>query len=187
MIVATGVALVFLVAMIDYQAGAEVRLYSLYFVPVSFVSWYTGRRWGVVLSVLCTAAWQTSNHLSGIRYSHWAIIPLNLVLILASFLTVSLLISGRRRLFERERDRDRLLRAPLLHIAEDRVEDDNSENSQGFVGDRLGALEEPDDKGDDRRNEQEDRQIVIELRQESLPPRLRRQAGEASRSAAWRS
>src|SRR5262249_40549049 len=103
-VVATGLVLVVVVALIDYVTPPDVRLYPLYFVPVSFVSWYTRRSIGVALSVLASAAWTASNHFGTEAGVHPALIALNAALILASFLAVSLLISGRRTQFERVRE-----------------------------------------------------------------------------------
>ena len=62
------------------------------------------------------------------------------------------------------------LRTPLLHIAHRRVQQDDGEDRDGLVGPRRLALERPEPGRDNRRDEQQDDEHILELR-EKPPPR----------------
>ena len=76
----------------------------------------------------------------------------------------------RRHLAQR---RHRLLRARLLDVAHDRVEQHDGEDRDRLVGQRRVALVEPQSRRDRRRDEQQDDEHVLELGEE-LPPRRHR-------------
>ena len=81
----------------------------------------------------------------------------------------------RRHLAQR---RHRLLRARLLNVAHDRVEQHDGEDRDRFVGQRRFALVQPQPRRDHRGDEQQDDEHVLELREELPPGRhglLRRQ------------
>jgi len=91
---ATGAAvlLVGLIGLLDYLVGPEILLGLLYLVPISLAAWVAGRKGGVLVSCLSTAAWITANVIPA-RYSHPAIAYWNAAWELGFFLVVSLLVS----------------------------------------------------------------------------------------------
>jgi len=90
------------IAGIDYFTGTELRVFPLYYAPVSLVAWHGGRREAVVVAVLCAVSWYGSNLLAGLRFSA-AIWLANTFMQGASFATVGLLIATLRAALMRER------------------------------------------------------------------------------------
>lgn len=92
------------ISAVDYLAGVEVRTYPLYYLPISVLAWYEGRPGAVVGTLLCAAAWLTSNLLAGLAYSGGAwILLVNTVVQGVSFLVVGLLIAAFEAALTRER------------------------------------------------------------------------------------
>ena len=77
---------------------------------------------------------------------------------------------GRVRRRHRAQRRHRRLRARLLNVSHDRVEQDDREDRDRFVRQATRALEHPEDRGDRCGDEQQDDEHIRELREE-LPPR----------------
>jgi hypothetical protein len=59
-----------IVAWIDYITGSEISVYALYAFPIAWVVWSMNLAWGVVLSVLASAAWLWADFADGTTYPH---------------------------------------------------------------------------------------------------------------------
>ena len=81
------------VAVCDYASGHEVRVYPLYYIPVAFGAWYSGRRWTIATATVSTLAWAVSNALSGLTYSANWIWIFNASMHLISFTVVGVLLA----------------------------------------------------------------------------------------------
>ena len=77
--------------------------------------------------------------------------------------------------------RDGRFRARLLHVAHDRVQQHDRADGDGFVRQRRVALVQPEAGRNRRRDQQQDDQHVLELREE-LPPARNCLARRAARS-----
>ncbi|MEO8485059.1 MAG: ATP-binding protein [Betaproteobacteria bacterium] len=53
-------ALVLMIALVDYELGFEIRLTILYVVPVALVTWVCGRLFGYALALVSTLVWAIS-------------------------------------------------------------------------------------------------------------------------------
>ena len=95
------------IAYIDFLTGAELRVFPLYYAPISFVAWYRGRSDALILTALCSMAWLSSNLIAGLRFSHEGFWVANTLVQGVSFATVGLLISTLRLLLTRERELSR--------------------------------------------------------------------------------
>lgn len=102
------IALLLAIGFVDYATGIEVRLFPLYFIPVSLVAWRFGIAGGIVTSFATTAAWEFANRSAGRVYSSDWIGPFNLVAMLSAFLTISALAAAQRRNLDRESSLARL-------------------------------------------------------------------------------
>lgn len=101
--VAVGLAAVVLIGFADYETGVELRLYPLYFLPISLAAWHAGRRGGLLLALASTAAWAWSNHLAG-RVLEWTTVTLfNGLSQFIAFATIAFLTATLRRQLEDER------------------------------------------------------------------------------------
>lgn len=92
-----------LVGWVDYLTGTELRVFPLYFLPVSLIAWRGGLRPGLALALACALTWDISNRLAGVRYSHAVVGYANALALLVAFATVSLLVSALREEVERQR------------------------------------------------------------------------------------
>jgi diguanylate cyclase (GGDEF)-like protein len=87
----------------DYATGIELRLYPLYFVPISLAAWRCGRPAGLLVCLASTAAWEWSNHLAG-RVLTWDALTLfNGLSQLVAFSAIALLAGTQRRQLDDER------------------------------------------------------------------------------------
>lgn len=91
------------IAGLDYLTGIELRVYPLYFAPISLVAWHQGRKSAVLAALLCTVLWLGSNYAAGKRYSSPAILVVNTGMQGIAFLLVGLLIATLTAALARER------------------------------------------------------------------------------------
>ncbi|MBZ5558369.1 MAG: GGDEF domain-containing protein [Acidobacteriia bacterium] len=103
----------------DYFSGVELRVYPLYYVPISLLAWYRGRRGALIASALCTLAWLTSNVEAGRQYSLLGIWIANTVVQGVSFAIVGVLIASLRAALMRERALSRI--DPLTSLLNSRA------------------------------------------------------------------
>lgn len=98
-----GLAMAVLLGFVDFFSGFEFSFSFFYLVPISLVSWYIGRRAGLIVSIASAILWQTSNYLAGEAYTN-PLVPLwNTATRLGFFLIVTLLLSELRQLWEQEK------------------------------------------------------------------------------------
>lgn len=96
---------------VDFVTGAELRIYPLYFFPISIAAWRFGRRAPIGVAAGCTMIWLASNFAAGMyRLPIW--IPLtNGMVQFVTFGSLGWLLAMNRALLLRER---RLARTDLL-------------------------------------------------------------------------
>jgi diguanylate cyclase (GGDEF)-like protein len=93
-----------LVGILDYLTGFEISFSVFYLVPVSMAAWFTGRNWGICLSVLASITWYAVEDRVGPLHAHPAIPAWNASVRFVFFLVTSLLLSTlRERLAEESR------------------------------------------------------------------------------------
>ena len=56
------------VAVTDYETGTEIRVYPLYFIPITYAASRIGRNGSYLASLACALSWLASNALSGLHY-----------------------------------------------------------------------------------------------------------------------
>jgi diguanylate cyclase (GGDEF)-like protein len=93
-----------MIASVDYFTGVELRVYPLYYAPISLVAWYRGRSSVLIAAPLCALVWFGSNFLAGLRFSHPDLWVANTLVQGASFAVVGLLINTLRASLARERE-----------------------------------------------------------------------------------
>ncbi len=103
-VVAMAVLGVIALGFVDYATGTQVRVFPLYFIPVSAAAWWAGRPAALSIAFSSAVAWFASNYLAGQRISPW-IEGINFFMQLGSFSLVGLLIAGLRSAHRRERAR----------------------------------------------------------------------------------
>lgn len=89
---------------VDHVSGTELRVYPLYFVPVSYVGWIAGERVAGVAAVAAALVWLVANQLAGLTFTTPEIWVVNTAMHAGSFVLVAVLLSRLRATLARERD-----------------------------------------------------------------------------------
>ncbi|MBI2569003.1 MAG: DUF4118 domain-containing protein [Candidatus Schekmanbacteria bacterium] len=91
-IICIGLCSVIVLGAVDYFTGFELSFSIFYLIPVTFVSWFSGFRYGVLTAFVSAATWLWADLYSGHRFSV-AIIPFwnSLVRFFFFFVVASLL------------------------------------------------------------------------------------------------
>jgi diguanylate cyclase (GGDEF)-like protein len=100
----TGIALILSVGVIDFLTGYELSVSLFYLVPISLVTWYMGRRFGVGASIVSAVTWMIADVASGQHYSHPGVYYWNGMIRFGFFIIVALLLSAFKTAHELERD-----------------------------------------------------------------------------------
>jgi diguanylate cyclase (GGDEF)-like protein len=88
---------------IAFFSGTELRVFPLYYAPISLVAWRIGRSSALLATCLSTAAWLGSNLLAGLQYSHPVVWVVNTLVQATSFAIVGFLIATLKTALIRER------------------------------------------------------------------------------------
>lgn len=96
-----------LVGLVDFVTGVELRVYPLYYFPLSLAAWHVTRRWVVAIAGLSAAAWLGSNYLGGLTFSSPAVWSFNVLTHGISFLVVGLLIATLKTALAHEKELSR--------------------------------------------------------------------------------
>jgi signal transduction histidine kinase len=108
-IVAASVLSVLFLGVADYLTGIEISLAIFYLLSISFVTWFAGRREGVLISVLATTVSFASDFLfAGKYYSHPAVPYWNGVMRGVVFVIVVLLLSRLKVALLHEKETSRV-------------------------------------------------------------------------------
>jgi diguanylate cyclase (GGDEF)-like protein len=91
----------------DFFSGTELRVFPLYYAPVSLLAWNVGRAGAIVAAVLSSVAWLGFNLMAGMSFSAPVLWIANTVVLATSFAVVGLLISSLKGALVRERSLSR--------------------------------------------------------------------------------
>lgn len=94
---ALAIAGILLAGVLDWASGVELRVYPLYFLPLSLGSWHGGRRGAVALAILAAATWGASNAAAGLEFTHESIWIYDVAMQWVGFATVGFLIAELTR------------------------------------------------------------------------------------------
>jgi diguanylate cyclase (GGDEF)-like protein len=103
LVLAGNLLLLAAVGWIDYATGWELRVFPLYFLPLTFVSLSFRRPAALGFSLLCAATWLGSNHLAGMAGPNRSLVLANTAIMLVAFAFVTILAANHRTSLERER------------------------------------------------------------------------------------
>jgi len=98
-----GLMLVMLLGCIDYLTGYEIAFSIFYLVPVAMVTWYTGRWYGILISLASSLSWFLADVMAGHIYSTPFITYWNTSVSLGFFLIVTFILSKLKAELKRER------------------------------------------------------------------------------------
>ncbi len=86
------------IGIFDFSAPVEAKHAFFYILPVAFVTWFSGIRPGIIVSLLCTFAWSCNNLSGSLVISAW-----NVISTLLFFLAVAALLHKTHLLWENEK------------------------------------------------------------------------------------
>jgi len=119
-LICTSLAIVVILGLADYLTGYEFSLSTFYLAAVALATWYVGKSFGVVISILSLAASLVSDVAAGAHYSQ-ALIPIwNATLTLTFYLVVVWLLGSLRSLHKELEERVRQRTAALTEEMEER-------------------------------------------------------------------
>lgn len=97
-ILSIGFILILLVSSVDYITTNEVSFSIFYLIPIAFVTWYSGRYWGLVFSFLSGIVWYIVEVNTNVLYTDFMIPYWNTLVRLGFFIIVNLLLSSLKEL-----------------------------------------------------------------------------------------
>ncbi len=109
------VTLIGLIAWFDYATGIWFRIFPFYYLAIAFGAQFISMRAGVLLALLSSVSWMSSNLLSGEHPYGPEIWSLNFLTMTLSFVVVGYLIGRLRYSLDRERDLSRRDNLTGLH------------------------------------------------------------------------
>src|SRR5215207_7359912 len=90
-------ALLTTVAFLDWLTGPRLDFSLFYLIPVSFVTWNTGRRMGYLVSTASAVVWLVVDQLTDAQPSHPLVVPWNFAMRLGFFTGAVLLLEALRK------------------------------------------------------------------------------------------
>jgi diguanylate cyclase (GGDEF)-like protein len=103
-VIAVGFALIGATGILDFLTGYEFAFSLFYLIPISLITWLTGRRLGIVASLASTVVWIISDVAAENPYTHPVIYTWNTLMGFCFFVIVALLLSTLRGALEHEKD-----------------------------------------------------------------------------------
>jgi PAS domain S-box-containing protein len=89
-----------MVAALDDATGQEISFSIFYLIPVTFLAWHNGIRWGLLMAVLAAITWHATSTLGGVAYSSPFVPYWNSAVRLGFFALTAALLSLLRRIYE---------------------------------------------------------------------------------------
>ena len=100
----TGLAFILAVGMVDFLTGYELAFSLFYLIPISLVTWFAGRRLGVMAAIASALTWYVADVVSGRPYSHPAVQFWNTGIRTSYFFIVMTLLAALRKTLEHEKE-----------------------------------------------------------------------------------
>jgi signal transduction histidine kinase len=116
LLVVASIGLLITVGYFDYITGYRISFFIFYLIPIVFALRYVGFSFAITISVLSAIVWIVSDIAAGETYSNWFIIVWNMVQRIAIYFCVVSLLTLRKELEERVRQRT----AALTHEMQER-------------------------------------------------------------------
>jgi hypothetical protein len=85
--------LVFLLYVLDFKTGDFIDFSILYFLPIAVVTWFVGKKSGLIFGLISTTAWLYSEWSIGAQYRQTHHLPINGLFVLVAYLLIVELLS----------------------------------------------------------------------------------------------
>ncbi len=141
-VVLTSLLSVLVIGIADYVTGIQITLALFYLLPISFITWFTGRREGLFISALAVMVWLTTDFLLVQRYySHPAIPYWNAAMRGSIFIIVVFLLSRLKTALEYEKEFSRLKTDMLSLVSHSNLAITSTSNLHGVGRSLLETIE----------------------------------------------
>jgi len=105
--VTVGFVLIAIIGTLDFLTGYELSFSVFYVIPIFLVTWFAGRKLGIMTSIVSAFVWFVADIVAAHPYSH-ALIPVwNSLIRLTFFLVITYLFSSLKNSTEREKELSR--------------------------------------------------------------------------------
>ena len=101
LLVLIGLAILALVGVVDYLAGFEISFSVFYLLGIAFATWFIGKSFGFIFSVLSVIISQVGDFAAGAHYSS-VFVPVWNVIILASFYFIVVWLMANLRMSQKQ-------------------------------------------------------------------------------------
>ncbi len=91
-----GLAFLALVGVIDYLTGFEISFSVFYLLGIAFATWFVGRSFGLIMSLLSVIVWQVGDFAAGYRPSSLFVPAWNVLILTGFYFIVVWLLSNLR-------------------------------------------------------------------------------------------
>src|SRR5205814_1604174 len=92
-IMCLGFCLVLLLGLVDYLTGPDLMFLVFYLAPIFLVSWFAGRRAGVLMAIASALVWAAADLMTVPAFLHPAVHYWNTAMKLSLFLTINYILS----------------------------------------------------------------------------------------------
>ena len=103
-----GFTLIVVIGCIDFLIGHEIGFSVFYVLPISLITWFTSRRFGLAASLISAIAWFSADVASRDPYFHSLVLVWNTLIRLSFFIIITFLLSALRGAAQRERELARI-------------------------------------------------------------------------------
>lgn len=97
-LVTAGLGMLGVIGTVDYLTGFETMFSLFYLVGVGLATWFVGKWFGLLMSLLSVAVWITGDVAAGARYSNPLVPIWNALILMVSYASAVLLLSSLRSL-----------------------------------------------------------------------------------------
>ncbi|RJP66196.1 MAG: hypothetical protein C4539_11830 [Ignavibacteriales bacterium] len=120
LVIVIDLSLTIFLCFLDYLSGPDIAFAFFYLFPISLAAWFLGKREGIIISIVSSAALLLPDFISGRIYFHPAIPFWNIIVRLGVFLVVTYILAGLKASREREKELNQFiihdLRSPLGNV-----------------------------------------------------------------------
>lgn len=98
---------VVILGFLDYFSGTDISFYIFYVIPVLFIVWFAGKKFGFIICVFCLASWYMDTfYKRGIELSY-TILSWNILVELGFFTLIIFSVAALRKAIEKEEESER--------------------------------------------------------------------------------
>jgi serine phosphatase RsbU (regulator of sigma subunit) len=115
----TSLLFVILLGFLDYISGTDISFYIFYVIPVLFIVWFAGKKYGFIICIFCFASWYVDTFYNrGVELSYM-ILFWNILVELSFFALIIFSVSAMKNAIEKREEAERGKISRELSIAKE--------------------------------------------------------------------